>query len=340
MNPSTFPDWKRIGRRVGKKLRDVLDPRPVIPGPSAEERKAQRIRDSFKGFVYFDTLDQLEAWRSTDVDPIQQANYPLLPRPGGKVHDTNSLKTRLLLCHDYNGGYHDYEGVRPAPLDSKLLYSCEYLQFVDTFIYFSHKVVCVPPPSWTNVLHRNGVKALGTCLIEPQTPNMVLLLKKTDGKFTLAKRLADVTCAYGFDGWLFNIEQDAPEACPNWSNQLLDFLLELRTYMGGRKQLIWYDALTTDGDVYNQNGLTSLNRQYAEVANGLFTNYKWTDQSLIDSSRLATDIGMPRENLFFGIDVWAQNSNMPGPPRVTYPPKGGGGTNTGLVSTFVAVEMH
>ncbi|KAL8702504.1 MAG: hypothetical protein Q9201_004319 [Fulgogasparrea decipioides] len=329
MNASTFPDWKRIGRRIGKKLRDVLDPRPGVPGPSAEEREAQRIRDGFKGFVYFDSFDEVEAWKPTDVDPIQQANCPLLSRAAGEVHDCVGPKTKLLLCHDYGGGYHDYEGLRPAPLDGEL-YNCKYLQFVDTFIYFSHKLICVPSPSWINVLHRNGVKVLGTCLIEPQTPNMERLLVKESGRFTIANTLAEIANAYDFDGWLLNIEQDTPNTHQDWTHQLIDFLRELREQMGEYKEVLWYDALTTDGDVYYQNGLTESNLPFAEVANGLFTNYKWTERSLAKSSFLATRTGMPTSDVFFGIDLWAQNTNMPGPPRVTYPPKGGGGTNTGL----------
>lgn len=330
MDSSSFPDWRRIGRKVGKKLRDILGPRPR-PGPSPEERRAQRLRDSSRGFVYFDTFEEVEAWQSENIDSIHQPNQPLLLRSSGKVHDKDGQKTKVLLCHDYQGGYHDYESVRPGPVHSEM-YSCKYLQYVDTFIYFSHKLICIPPPSWTNCLHRNGVKALGTLLVEPQTPNIEHMLMRTDGLFTMARQLADMSEMYGFDGWLINIEQDAPEAYQNWSHLLIDFILQLRGFLGHDKEVIWYDALTTDGDVYYQNGFTSLNRPYAEVADGLFTNYKWTERQLAESKLLARQGAIPEERIFFGIDVWAQNTSMPGPPRVTYPPKGGGGTNTGLVS--------
>lgn len=46
----------------------------------------------------------------------------------------------------------------------------------------------------------------------------------------------------------------------------------------------------------------------------------------------------PTETLF-GIDVWAQDTDMPGPPRVTFPRKGGGGTNTGLVSLRIVAYL-
>lgn len=330
VNAVMFPDWSRIGRRIGKKLRDVLDPNPTIPGPSAEERRAQRLRDALVGLVYFDTFEEIESWTPTGIDPIHRANQPLLPRIDN-VYGRDGPKTRLLLCHDYKGGYHDYEGVRPSPLDSEL-YSCKYLQYVDTFIYFSHKLVSIPPPCWMNVAHRHGVRVFGTFLIEPQTLNMERLLMKTNGVFTIAKQLADMADAYGFDGWLLNIEQDAPEPYQDWSRNLVDFLNELRTAIGKQKRVLWYDALTTEGDVYYQNGLTSMNRPYFQATSGLFTNYKWTEKNLAESKLLARELGMATTDVCFGIDVWAQNTDMPGPPRVTYPLHGGGGTNTGLVS--------
>ncbi|KAL8789645.1 MAG: hypothetical protein Q9213_001081 [Squamulea squamosa] len=264
MEAASFPDWRRIGRTIGKKLRDGLNPHPVAPGPTQEERRAQRLRDGFKGFVYFDTFEEVEAWKFEDVDPVQQPNQPLLSRNSSNVYNEDGPKTKLILCHDYQGGYHDYESVRPDLLDS-------------------------------------------------------------------AMQLASITDAYNFDGWLINVEQDAPEAYRDWSQLLIEFILQLRLDIGAHKKVLWYDALTTDGDVYYQNGLTTLNRQYAEAADGLFTNYRWTDKKLAESKLLATGAGIPNENIFFGIDLWAQNTNMPGPPRVTYPSKGGGGTNTGFV---------
>lgn len=330
MFSATFPDWKRIGRRIGKRLKDVLGPNPNDPSPSVEERRAQRLRDALVGLVYLDTFEELESWQPADVDPIQQANQPLLSR-SSTVHNQNGPRTKLLLCHDYKGGYHEYESVRPSPLNSEP-YNCKHLQYVDTFIYFSHKLVCIPPSTWINTLHRHGVKVLGTFLIERQTPHMESLLTKTDGKFTAAKQLVDMADVYGFDGWLLNIEQDAPIAYPNWQRKLMDFLNELHISIGKQKKVLWYDALTTDGDVYYQNGLTSLNRPYVQSTSGLFTNYKWTEKKLTESKISAENSGMPLTKVFFGIDVWAQNTDMPGPPRVTYPPEGGGGTNTGLVS--------
>ena len=324
-----FPGWKKIGWHIGKRLKDILDP-PKDTGPSKEERKAQRLRDVLRGFAYFHDFDELEAWRPEDVDPVQQANTPLLERQLGDVHDRSGPCTELLLCHDYSGGYHDYEGIRPPLLDDEL-YSCHYLQHVDIFVYFSHKLVCVPPPTWTNTVHRNGVKALGTFIIEPQTPNNERMLALEDGGYQVAKQLASMAHTFGFDGWLLNIEKEFPMNYPDLVQKMNGFILNLRLHLGEKGKVIWYDALNVDNVVEYQNSLTVKNLKFARSANALFTNYKWTKARLREAQLVANEAGMAISNVLFGIDVWAQNTNMPGPPRITFPEKGGGGTNTGLV---------
>jgi endo-beta-N-acetylglucosaminidase D len=147
----------------------------------------------------------------------------------------------VLLCHDYAGNYHDYESVQELGQNEEM-YNCEYLQNIDTFVYFSHKLVCVPPPTWINTLHRNGIKALGTILVEPQTKDTARLLQRTvtgdDMKFILARTLADIAKHYGFDGYLVNIEKPFPR--DDWTLEALQaFLVQLRANLGEQMQLIW-----------------------------------------------------------------------------------------------------
>ena len=331
MDSLGFPDWKKIGWHIGKRLKDILNPRPDESGPSREERRAQRSRDGHKGLVYFDDFDEVISWSIHDIDPIQQSNQPLLPRASVSHRHHEQPKTKVILCHDYHGGYHDYESVRPHRLGSDM-YSCEHLQFVDAFIYFSHKLLCLPPPTWTNLLHRNGVAVLASLVIEPQTPDSEQLLIRRDGAFTVATQLAAMAEAFNFDGWLLNIEKGFPKDLQHWCRDLIDFIDELRRLLGPSKKLLWYDALTSDGNVCYQNGLTRKNDRFAQAAGALFTNYKWTLKTVAESCAMAEANGISTSDIFVGIDVWAQNTDMPGPPRVTYPRDGGGGTNTGLVS--------
>ena len=328
MSSSAMPDWSKIGRRIGKRHRDILHP-PRDTGPSPEEREAQRLRDVLKGFAYFDTFDELATWALSDVDPVQQANTPLLKRSRGHVHNGVRPSTKLIFCHDYKGGYHDYESVRPGR-EPEELYSCEYLQFVEVFIYFSHKLVCCPPPSWTNLMHRNGVKVLGTFIVEPQTPDIERMLATRGGDYIVAMQLAALAETLGFDGWMLNFEKQFSGEV-DLLGKLTGFAAALKQFLGPERLVIWYDALTVENEVEYQNSLTALNVDFARHADALFTNYKWTLEKLRDSRRIAENFEMMPSHVYFGVDVWAQNTNMPGPRRITYPAHGGGGTNTGLV---------
>jgi endo-beta-N-acetylglucosaminidase D len=190
----------------------------------------------------------LESWKEDDSDPLQRANTPLLRGTDG-IERGGVVKVPVLLIHDYSGNYHDYESVNAVDVDGEF-YSCEYLQFVDTFVYFSHKLACVPPPTWINLLHRNGVEVLGTLLIEPQTEGSERLLQHTfdqagEMHFPMAKKLASIATHFGFDGWLVNIEKPFPSEA--WSAKLLEaFLLQLKANLGvgldpksAGKRLIW-----------------------------------------------------------------------------------------------------
>jgi endo-beta-N-acetylglucosaminidase D len=232
--------WKDVLRPIRDGYRHLF-PSPDT-GPTPEERDRQRKLDRLKGFTYFDTIEQLEAWTEADSDPLQRANTPLLWRPkySGKEKEQQAA---VLLCHDYSGNYHNYEAAQSNGVDEES-YTCEYLQFIDTFIYFSHKLICVPPSSWTNLLHRNGVKVLGTLLVEPQTQDAERLLRIDDSgvgrnpTYPMAQKLADLARHYAFDGWLINIEK--PFVKDHWNSSVVEaFLQQLGDALGPDRSLIW-----------------------------------------------------------------------------------------------------
>lgn len=324
-----LPDWKKVGWHIGKGMKDILNPCPAEPEESEKQREARRQSDGLKGFVYFERFDELWSWSPRDIDPVQQANTPLLDRPEAPDGQPKA-GANVLLCHDYSGGFHDYESVRPVATENEV-YTCHYLQYVEVLIYFSHKLVCVPPSPWINTMHRNGVAILGTFIFEPQTPNMEKVLEQVDGEYVIARRLADLASTFGFDGWLLNFEQNFPTSDRKLVFKLLEFVSQLRRLIGLRGKVIWYDALNIDNEVEYQNSLTTKNLDFARSAQALFTNYKWTEAMIEEASKFAAQHHVIPSDVYFGVDVWAQNTNMPGPPRITFPPKGGGGTNTGLV---------
>ncbi|KAF2129153.1 glycoside hydrolase family 85 protein [Dothidotthia symphoricarpi CBS 119687] len=341
MSMANILGWKDILRPIRDGYRHLF-PSPDT-GPTPEERRKQRELDRLRGFTYFDTFEQLESWTEADSDPLQRANTPLLQRSEDFAKSDRS-KANVVLCHDYAGNYHAYEGVQGIGMDDEM-YACEYLQYVDPFIYFSHKLICVPPPAWTNTLHRNGVKALGTILIEPQTEGSGRLLLQRAGDevkphFPLATKLANIAKHHGFDGWLVNIEK--PFAKEDWDLHILQaFLRQLKGDLGHGKQLIWYDALTTSNKVSYQNALNASNLPFATACGSILTNYCWKETDAVSSFAQAMrhdamHHGLSPQEVFCGIDVWAQNTTKLAHPRVTYPEKGGGGTNTGIAVAKLA----
>ena len=232
-----FPDWSKIGRHAGKKLRDILNP-PADTGPSRADRRRQRLSDAPRGLVYFDDFDELEAWSAEDVDPVQRANTPILKRSASQTHDHVGSTTVVLLCHDHSGGYHDYETVRPSLRQDKM-YTCNYAQYVDTFVYFSHKLVCVPPPTWINSMHRNGVKVLGTFIVEPGKAHVERLLRQANGEFIVAKQLAAMADVFGFDGWLLNVELEFPKAIRNPTWKICALIRSLKRLLGPTGNVVW-----------------------------------------------------------------------------------------------------
>ncbi|KAL1795452.1 hypothetical protein ACET3X_005676 [Alternaria dauci] len=332
--------WKDILRPIRDGYRHLF-PTPDT-GPTPEERRRQREVDRLRGFAYFDTFDQLEAWKESDSDPLQRANTPLLRATDGT--ETRRVKGPVLLIHDYSGNYHDYESVSAIGVDGEF-YSCEYLQFVDTFIYFSHKLACVPPPTWVNLLHRNGVEALGTLLIEPQTEGSERLLQHTVDEsgnmhFPMANKLASIAAHFGFDGWLVNIEKPFPSEV--WNAKLLEaFLLQLKANLGvglvAGRRLIWYDALTTSNKISYQNQVNAANMDFALACSNILTNYCWKEIDVSESVKWCTySRFLPKGNIYFGVDVWAQNKSDFRHPRVTWPEVRGGGTNTGMAVAKMA----
>jgi hypothetical protein len=219
--------WKGILRPIRDGLEKLL-PSP----PNNQDDTQRRVLDTLHGFTSFKTFDEIQLWNEIEADDLQRASIPLMARP-----DTNA---RLLLIHDYAGGFRPEESIGCQGLDQEGFY-CEELQLAKSFVYFSHRLVTIPPPAWTNMLHRNGVKSLGTFIIEPGTKGIEKLFEIASGGhncYTLARQLAHMASVFGFDGYLINIETPFPER--SWEiEKLLGFLRELRSRLGEHGQLIW-----------------------------------------------------------------------------------------------------
>ena len=65
-------------------------------------------------------------------------------------------RPRLLVCHDYKGGYHEDKWVQGH--EGHEGYALWHWHLIDVFIYFSHSLVTLPPAGWINAAHKNGVQ--------------------------------------------------------------------------------------------------------------------------------------------------------------------------------------
>jgi hypothetical protein len=82
--------------------------------------------------------------------------------------------------------------------------------------------------------------------------------------------------------------------------------------------------------------LNDRNIDFAAACGAVLTNYCWNEAKALLSKEVALKNGLPVEKVYFGIDVWAQNTVDFGLPRTTYPQVKGGGTNTGVAVSKLA----
>ncbi|KAF2672408.1 hypothetical protein BT63DRAFT_370016, partial [Microthyrium microscopicum] len=331
--------WRDILRPIRDGLDNIRERIPDLrPYDPTEDnlRKRKRQDDALQGFAYIESFDDLLSWRPEHADPIQKSSTPLLQRTAS-LNPTKDQPpgAKVLVCHDCSGGYHPYEAVVLNQIEHED-FSLEYLQFVETFVYFSHRLVTIPPPSWTNTLHLNGVLSLGTFIVEPGTKRAEEIFHYTTNSdstkyFPVAEQLAAIAEAYGFDGWLINIEKTFTQN--SWDlDAMIGFLKALRGKMGPTRKLVWYDSLTVGGRVRYQNALTYSNLPFFETCGNILTNYAWEPSMIEMSKAVAKNSGVSVANIYFGVDVWAQNKPVDKyHPRVSFPQnRGGGGTNTGV----------
>nr|TKS07667.1 hypothetical protein D5086_0000111330 [Populus alba] len=80
-------------------------------------------------------------------------------------------------------------------------YATRHWYLIDVFVYFSHSLVTLSPPCWTNTAHRRGVKKWD----EGRLVRNKLLATMKSAPMN-AERLAELAVDLGFDGWLINME--------------------------------------------------------------------------------------------------------------------------------------
>ena len=74
------------------------------------------------------------------------------------------LSSKTLVCHDMKGGYLEDKFNNGCFDLSEEPYTFIHWSLIDTFVYFSHHFITIPPLGWIEAGHKNGVKILGTII--------------------------------------------------------------------------------------------------------------------------------------------------------------------------------
>ena len=139
------------------------------------------------------------------TNPLLAATVPLAKR-------VPTSDVQLLAGLD-NGKWSYWSKFDANPQGGHLgnVYNFQYWQYVDAVYYYAHRLVAMPPPVWTNVAHRNGVKMFAVVTSDSPggLPQFSLVFKEPR---VAAEQLCQLARTFGFDGWMFDAEDSLPKA--------------------------------------------------------------------------------------------------------------------------------
>jgi len=186
--------------------------------------------------------------------------------------------------------------------------------YVDVWVTFAHARVVVPPPGVTAAAHRHGALSLGTLLFEgaPGAADLRTALRGPPAlRAAVAAAAGALAAARGFDGWLLNAEvacltDREVAALDAWVPAIA---AAVRAAVGAAGTTVWYDAVTSDGRLGWQNGLSAANGRFFDGApGGLLTNYHWGACMPVAAAVAAAAVGRPPADVYMGVDVHGRGS--------------------------------
>ncbi|XP_044153740.1 cytosolic endo-beta-N-acetylglucosaminidase isoform X1 [Bufo gargarizans] len=253
---------------------------------------------------FFSNLEELLSWKPTSQDMFNIAVTPLAKR----YPPIGSQRPRTLVCHDMMGGYLDDRFIQGT--DAKEPYVFYHWQYIDIFVYFSHRMFTLPPVCWTNAAHKHGVSVLGTFITEWEDGGKVCesFLAGDEATYkAVADQMVSLARFYRFDGWLINIENVLSPAAVAQVPLFLSYLTEkLHSQVPGGL-VLWYDSVLHSGELKWQNELNDENRQFFAACDGIFTNYNWKEEHL---QRMTAE--PRRTDIYVGVDIFARGDVVGG----------------------------
>ncbi|XP_016770643.1 cytosolic endo-beta-N-acetylglucosaminidase isoform X2 [Apis mellifera] len=210
---------------------------------------------------------------------------------------------RTLVCHDMKGGYLQDRFIDGSKsYESYLFY---HWSVIDTFVYFSHYFITIPPYGWINAAHDHGVKILGTVITEKEGIWDLILVSQEDVR-KFADALIVVAKFYKFDGWLLNIENVIKNEQINNLIYFVKYLTDNIHEAIKDSEIIWYDSVTNEGTLNWQNELNNKNIDFFLNCDGIYLNYNWNKSKLENSYALAKNHNRNVHDIYVGLDVWGR----------------------------------
>ncbi|XP_075725100.1 cytosolic endo-beta-N-acetylglucosaminidase isoform X2 [Rhipicephalus microplus] len=247
----------------------------------------------------------------------------LQPRDQGNALCNSCCSVKLHLEEAYNGGGCLRVLFKPNRNDPdikpyiRFIYGTEeaqgyrfhHWQVIDTFIYYSHHMVTIPPPGWITAAHKHAVKVLGTFILGKDGTKALNTIRFSGLTSQVAVQLANVARVGRFDGWLISIGCKMDPSCISFLEDLLSFITEETHKAVPGSLVIWYDAVDVDGNAKPHNELNEKNACFFDLCDGIFLDFRWNEDMLLNSARVAGD---RKADVYAGVDVYARETWYPG----------------------------
>jgi len=203
------------------------------------------------------------------VEPLAQRSSPRYPTRNFYSMDSDIVvpfeeysenRPEVLVCHDYKGNYLDDKFINGgAKWEEYRFYNWSV---VDIFCYFSHNLVTIPTLQYLNAAHRNGVKVIGTIIVENEDGRKALHEMLADKEHTekVATSLVEIAKRLSFEGWLLNVEVTVSPEKLHLLKHFVHYLTEKTHKEIKDGRIIWYDSVSAiNGALLWQNELNYVN---------------------------------------------------------------------------------
>ncbi|KAH6943196.1 hypothetical protein HPB50_017153 [Hyalomma asiaticum] len=268
------------------------------PGAPVPVREVKCVRD--REVQPLETLEELLEYQEKpplcEVVPLSDA-----------IRRGNPGDPRTIFCHDMDGNYKEDRFIHGC--NESNVYRFHHWQIIDTFIYYSHHMVTIPPLGWISAAHRHGVKVLGTFTVGDDGTSTIKMVRDAGLGSQVAAQLTKVATVGKFDGWLISIGCKMDRGSIEFVKDFLGTITaEMHKAVPG-SLVIWYDSVDVDGNFEPRNELNHKNGCFFDLCDGIFLNFHWTEAMLRSSADFA---GSRKADVYAGVDVYARNTSYYG----------------------------